>query len=107
MPVRVASIALHSTSSTRLRARATVAEMISSTSASDLRIWCARWMGDVETNVWMRPRLGMTHGLARAIDVGVDGAREPRDRGAFFTRFAIADTASKSPVGCNGEARPR
>ena len=80
MPVRVASMALHSTSSTRLRARETVAVMISSTSASLLRIWYSRWIGDVETNVWMRPRLRMAHGLAGAVDVGGDGTRETGDR---------------------------
>jgi hypothetical protein len=100
--VRVASIADHSTSSIRLRARATVASMISRTSSSLLRIWCARWIGDVDTKVWMRPRLAsFTASPARSISALMARASPamiaPSERlGDFADGFKVA-------VGGNGK----
>ena len=101
--MRVASIADHSTLSTRLRACATVAWMISSTSSSVLRIWCARWIGEVETKVWMRGRFACrTASPARAMSAEMARARPATT--AFFTRWAISLTASKSP--CEAIGKP-
>ena len=81
-----ASMADHSTSSTRLRACVTVAVMISSTSSSVLRIWCARWIGEVETKVWMRGRAAWrTASPARAISTEMARARPATV--AFFTAW--------------------
>ena len=55
------------------------AVMISSTSSWVLRIWCARWIGEVETKVWMRALPGVPHRRAGPIDIGRDGAREAGD----------------------------
>ena len=54
--------------------------MISSTSSSVLRIWCARWIGEVETKVWMRGRRACRTASPRAGDVALDGAGEAGDR---------------------------
>ena len=59
------------------------ARMISSTCSSVLRIWCARWIGEVETKVWMRGRAAWPDRLARAGDVGGDGARQTGDDGVL------------------------
>ena len=100
--MRVASIADHSTSGTRLRACVTVRAMISSTWSSDLFIWCARWIGEVETKVWMRglrawrtasPQRAMSPSMARASPAIV----------AFSACLAMAETASKSPMEAMGK----
>ena len=81
----------------------TVAVMISSTSSSVLRIWCARWIGEVETKVWMRARLAWrTASPARAMSAG-DGAGEAGDTGILDRAARSRDTASKSPFEAIGK----
>jgi hypothetical protein len=76
--------------------------MISSTSSSDLRIWCCRWIGEVDTKVWMRGFLAWrTASPARAMSAEM--ARASPATVAFFTRSAMRDTASKSPFDAMGK----
>jgi hypothetical protein len=94
--VRVASIADHSTFSHRLRASVTVSWMMSSTSSWLLRIWCSRWIGEVDTNVCMRGcRACFTASAQRRMSPGM--ARASPAMTAFFVCLAISVTASKSP----------
>ena len=80
--------------------------MISSTSSSLLRIWCARWIGEVETKVWMRGRGGVAYRLAGAGDVGGDGAGEAGDDGALHARGDLADRLEIAAAR-RSESRPR
>ena len=100
--MRVASIADHSTSSIRLRACATVRAMISITSSSVFFIWCARWIGEVDTKVWMRPRWAWrTASPARSISAVMARAR-PGDGGALDL-LGDGDDSFEIAVGGDGE----
>ncbi len=92
----------HSTSSTRSRACATVFRMISTTSSWVLRIWWARWIGEVDTKVWIRARWACrTASPARAMSAGIARARPAMV--ARLVRRAISETASKSPIEAIGK----
>ncbi len=75
--------------------------MISTTSSWLLRIWCARWIGEVDTKVWIRARLAWrTASPARAMSAGMARARPAMV--ARLVRRAISETASKSPFDAMG-----
>ena len=101
--MRVPSSADHSTSSTRLRARVTEEAIISSTFSGSIWSLYFMWMGEVEMKVWMRGLRGVAHRLGAAVDV-LAAARARPAMVAFFTRWAISSTDSKSPWLAIGKA---
>jgi hypothetical protein len=73
----------------QLRASVTVSWMMSSTSSWLLRIWCSRWIGEVDTKVWMRPcRHASPHLPQRSMSPGM--ARASPAMTAFFVCLAIS-----------------
>ena len=87
--VRVPSSALHSTSSTWLRARVTWLITIWSTSCGSF--WSFHFMctGEVERNVWMRLRsAGLIASAQRSMSL--KAARERPHTTAFLVRLAIS-----------------
>ena len=81
--VRVASSALHCTSSVKLRARATEAPTASSTAFGPICSLCFMCTGLVEMKVWMRKRLRRLQRFAGAVDILEAGAREAADDGVL------------------------
>ena len=68
-----------------------------------LRIWCARWIGEVETKVWMRGRFAWrTASPARSMSAD-DGAGEAGDGRVLRRAWRSRLTASKSPFEAIGK----
>ena len=100
--VRVASSALHSTSSTRLRACATERPTASSTAFGPIFSLCFMCTGLVEMKVWMRGRAALrTASAQRSMSAGVE--RERPQITALFDWAATALTAAKSPSEAAGK----
>jgi hypothetical protein len=100
--VRVASSALHSTSSTSARARVTEAMTMSRTSCGSFCSFHFMCTGEVEMKVWMRGRRAWrTASPARSTSLSPARARPATT--ALSTRLAISDTASKSPSDAMGK----
>jgi hypothetical protein len=98
----VPSSADHSISPTRLRARPTLAAIISRTSPGSFCSLYFMWSGEVEINKWMRGRsAGRTASAQRSISFAA--ARASPATLARFIRLAIAKTASKSPSEVTGK----
>ena len=95
--MRVASSALHSTSSVRLRARVTEAPTASSTAFGPIWSLCFMWTGLVEMKVWMRGRLRALERLAGTVDILEAGTRRARTRPRSSRAWRLRCTASKSP----------
>ncbi len=94
--VRVPSSALHSTSSTWLRARPTESITCCSTASGSICSLCFMWIGEVEMKVWMRGlRAAFTASPQRSMSLKL--ARDRPAIVAFLARLAISRTLSKSP----------
>ena len=90
----------------RLRAWVTVAVMISSTSSSALAASCAcRWIGEVETKVWMRGRLRVAAPPRRRGRCRLTLARaRPRDRRVLD---ALGDLGHGLEIAVRGDREAR
>ena len=77
--MRLASSALHSTSSVKRFARRTLSRILSTASSRVIRSLALRCRSEVERKTWMRPRAAPADRLARQVDVPVGAARQRGD----------------------------